>query len=118
MTHDEVSLVNPAPGPNFSDDEESAFSSPHPPLTSETTQPSYQELTTQINLFYKTFQALQNHLLVVQERNILDTQALKDYVATLTSKVVLLETQLQHQTTLLLSTLLLLKQQQQPPTWA
>ncbi|RPA92765.1 hypothetical protein L873DRAFT_146865 [Choiromyces venosus 120613-1] len=46
MTDDQVSLVNPAPGSNFSDDEESAFSSPRPPPTSETNQLSYQELTT------------------------------------------------------------------------
>ncbi|RPB04565.1 hypothetical protein L873DRAFT_1369768 [Choiromyces venosus 120613-1] len=94
MTDDQFSLVNPAPGPNFSDDEESAFSSPGPPPTLETIQPSYQELTIQINLLYETFQALQNHLLIVQDRHIQDTQALKDEVATLTSKVVLLEKQL------------------------
>ncbi|RPA91293.1 hypothetical protein L873DRAFT_1794957 [Choiromyces venosus 120613-1] len=78
MTDDQVSLVNPAPGPNFSNNKESAFSSPRPPPTSETNQPSYQELTTQINLLHETFQVLQNHLLVVQDQDIKDTQALKD----------------------------------------
>ncbi|RPA96415.1 hypothetical protein L873DRAFT_1924817, partial [Choiromyces venosus 120613-1] len=117
MTDDQVSLVDPAPGPNFSDDEESAFSSPHPPPTSETNQLSYQELATQINLLHETFQALQKHLVVVQDRHIQDTQALKDKVAALTSKVVLLETQLQHQTTTPASTLPTLQQQQQPPTY-
>ncbi|RPA93691.1 hypothetical protein L873DRAFT_1793426 [Choiromyces venosus 120613-1] len=106
-----------APGPNFSNDEESASSSPHPPPTSETNQPSYQELITQINLLHETFQALQNYLLVVQDWHIQDTQALKDEVAALSSKVALLETQLQHQTTTPLSTLPTLQQQQQLPTW-
>ncbi|RPA96413.1 hypothetical protein L873DRAFT_1924803 [Choiromyces venosus 120613-1] len=115
MTDDQISLVNPAPGPNFSDDEESAFSS-RPPPTSETTQPSYQELTTQINLLHGIFQVLQHHLLVVQEQHIQDTQALKDQVATLTSRVALLETQLQHQTTTLPSTIPIPNQQQKPPS--
>ncbi|RPA93473.1 hypothetical protein L873DRAFT_1793607 [Choiromyces venosus 120613-1] len=118
MTDDQVSLVNPAPGPNFSDDEESAFSSLCPPPASETNQPSYQELATQINLLHETFQALQKHLLIFQYRHIQDTQALKDEVTALTSKVALLETQLQHQTTTPVSTLPTPQQQQQPPTWA
>ncbi|RPA92767.1 hypothetical protein L873DRAFT_1794083 [Choiromyces venosus 120613-1] len=118
MTDDQVSLVNPAPGPSFSDDEESAFSSPRPPPTSETKQSSYQELATQINLLYEAFQALQKHFLVVQDCHIQDTQGLKDEVAALTSKVALLEIQLQHQTTTPVSTLPTPQQQQQPPTWA
>ncbi|RPA98024.1 hypothetical protein L873DRAFT_1915366 [Choiromyces venosus 120613-1] len=47
-----------------------------------------------------------------------DTQVLKDEVAALTSKVALLEIQLQHQTTTPASTLPTPQQQQQPPTWA
>ncbi|RPA88651.1 hypothetical protein L873DRAFT_1796542 [Choiromyces venosus 120613-1] len=66
----------------------------------------------------RAFQALQEHLFVVQYRHIQDTQALKDEVATLNSKVALLETQLQHQTTTPPSTLPPPQQQQQPPTWA
>ncbi|RPA91291.1 hypothetical protein L873DRAFT_1871355 [Choiromyces venosus 120613-1] len=118
MTDDQVSLVNPAPGPSFSDDEESAFSSPRPPPTSEINQPSYQEIITQIHLRNEAFQALQKHLLVVQDCYIQDIQALKDKVATLNSKVALLETQHQHQTTTPPSTFPPLQQQQQPHTWA
>ncbi|RPA94018.1 hypothetical protein L873DRAFT_1793300 [Choiromyces venosus 120613-1] len=119
MTDDQLCLVNPTPGPSFSDDKESAFSSPRPPPTSETNQPSYLELATQINLLHEVFQALQKHLLVVQERHIQDTQDLKEEVAALTTKVALLEIQLQHhQTPTPASTLPTLQQQQQPPTWA
>ncbi|RPA91289.1 hypothetical protein L873DRAFT_1794953 [Choiromyces venosus 120613-1] len=119
MRDDQVSLINPAPGPHFSDDEESAFSSPRPLPTSETIQPSYQELATQINILHETFQALEKDLLIVQDRHIQDTQALRDEVATLNSKVALLETQLQHhQTTTPASTFPTPQQQQQPSTWA
>ncbi|RPA97499.1 hypothetical protein L873DRAFT_1790861 [Choiromyces venosus 120613-1] len=55
---------------------------------------------------------------MTDDQHIQDSQVLKDEVANLSSKVVLLEIQLQYQTTTPPSTLPPLQQQQQPPTWA